>query len=182
MLLTALILIVCMISSSSTIAIQAADAESFGNESGDTPMLGGHTFAPITMEGTIGNSTWNVKINWFTNDIGKQNVFAITLSDPKSSAYVEDAEFDFSILQDGKVVMMSHVSKPTSPGQAYGVQYNFTNAGSYVIRIDNINSTGGENIEFPVQVTPEFPVLLLAVATAAVMGTIVVIGRLKPHL
>jgi len=143
-------------------------------------MIGGHTFAPITMEGTTGNNTWNVKINWFTNDIGKQNVFAITLSDPKSSAYVEDAEFDFSILQDGKVVTMSHVSKPSSPGQAYGVQYNFTNAGSYVIRIDNINNTEGESIEFPVQVTPEFPVLL-AVATAAVMGTIVVIGRLKPY-
>jgi hypothetical protein len=129
-------------------AVARAPAEKEeGNEGGNAmpPMIGGHTFAPITMEEMTGNNTWNVKINWFTNDIGKQNVFAITLSDPKSSADVQDAEFDFSILQEGKVLMKSPIAEPTSPGQAYGAQYNFTNAGSYVVRIDNINSRGGKH-------------------------------------
>jgi len=164
---TALILIACMTS------LATAKAMPENENDGAMPPIGGHTFAPITMEGeTSGNSTWNVKINWFTNELGKQNVFAITLTDAKSMANVEDAEFDFSVVQEGKVLTQSHITEPTSPGQAYGAQYNFTNAGSYVIRIDNINNTG-ESIKFPVQVTPEFPVFLLAAVTAAVMGTVV---------
>ncbi|WP_415281415.1 hypothetical protein [Candidatus Nitrososphaera sp. FF02] len=46
-----------------------------------------------------------------------------------------------------------------------------------MIVVENINGTG-ERVEFPVQVTPEFPVLVAAVM-AAVIGLAAVMGRLR---
>ena len=143
----------------------------------DRPVIGGDTFAAIILQGSTGGSDpVDVQINWFSRDIGEESVFAVILRDGSGQS-IEDAEFDFAIIQDGQEVMRSHITEPSSPGQAYGAQHSFTSAGSYVIVVENINGTG-ERVEFPVQVTPEFPVLIASVM-AAVMGLASVMGRLR---
>jgi hypothetical protein len=55
--------------------------------------------------------------------------------------------------------------------------YTFDEEGSYTLRIENINGSGGsEAVEIPMQVTPEFPLGVFGAAAAA-LGTMVIAGR-----
>jgi len=49
----------------------------------------------------------------------------------------------------------------------YGADYAFNSTGSYAIKIGNINDSG-EGVEFPIQVTPEFPAGVLMTPILAI--------------
>lgn len=157
----------------SVIALIACMLPPFASAQGQ---LGGDTVAPIILKGTTGGSDpLDVQINWFSKEIGSENNFAIIFKD-ESGEDLEDVTFDFLILRDGEELTKSSFAEPAPAGQAFGAHYSFANAGSYVIRIDNINGSD-ESVEFPVQVTPEFPVLVAA-AAAAMIGVAVAASRL----
>jgi hypothetical protein len=54
-------------------------------------------------------------------------------------------------------------------------RFSFEQAGSYTIRIDDIDGLG-EGASFPIQVTPEFPAGIIG-AVAGLMGAIAILAR-----
>lgn len=129
---------------------------------------------PLHLSGASGpDGKFNVDINWFSADIGKNNTFSIRVWNASNGQEVYDGlALDFSIMQGGKELMKSHLAKPVMPADtatySYGADYAFNDTGSYIIKISNINNSG-ESVEFPVQVTPEFPAGVLITSVVAVI-------------
>lgn len=126
----------------------------------------------IMLEGTTEDENYVVEVEWVSADIGEENMFTIMIMDEEGN-HLEDAMYDIMLLRDDQVLQETVRTDQTVEEQ----HYTFDEAGSYILRIENIE--GESTVEIPMQVVPEFPAVLVA-AVAAGIGVAMFAGlRLK---
>lgn len=123
----------------------------------------------IVLEAPSDQGTFVVEITWTPDDIGSANAFDIRFIEPETEEEIEDVVYDFSIYNEGDREMLRRDQTLTRQ------EFTFDEPGSYEIRIDNIEGLG-EHIAMPIQVTPEFPLGVIALI-AATIGAVVLIAR-----
>ena len=129
----------------------------------------------IALEATSDQGTFLVKITWTPDEIGSANAFDIRFVDPETGEEIEDVMYDFSIYSGGSREVLRR--DQTAARQ----EFAFDGPGSYEIRIDDIEGLG-ERVAIPMQVTPEFPLGLLALAAASLGAAIVIARRYSNNL
>jgi len=133
--------------------------------------LGGKADAQeqLKLEAVSDHGAFLVKITWTPDDIGKANTFDIRFIDPETGREIEDITYDISLYNGAKleVQRMDQASMQQ--------EFSFSNSGPYTIRISSIDGLA-ENVSIPIQVTPEFPTVILAVA-ATIIGAMILFTR-----
>ena len=117
----------------------------------------------IRLEAVTDQGTFKVEIMWISNDIGSANMFEIHFVDPDTGSEIEDIKYDISIYRDNRA-QIQRLDQASTFQEVF-----FEEAGSYEIRIDDIEDLG-EGVVIPIQVTPEFQskVFLLFIAAAGI--------------
>jgi hypothetical protein len=126
-------------------------------------------FQPISAQEQIrlhtvtDQGTFRVELIWTPNDIRRANTFEIHFIDPDTGIEIEDVKYDISIYRDNWVEIQ-RLDQVSTFQEVF-----FEEAGSYEIRIDDIEDLG-EGVVIPIQVTPEFQskVFLLLIAAAGI--------------
>jgi hypothetical protein len=122
---------------------------------------------PISAQGQIGleaitdQGTFRVELIWTPNDIGRVNTFEIHFVDPDTGIEIEDIKYDISIYRDDNSPEIQRLDQVSTFQEIF-----FEEAGSYEIRIDDIEDLG-ERIIVPIQVTPEFQPKVFLIFIAA---------------
>src|ERR687887_2891487 len=132
------------------------------------------TTKPITLQATSTNDKFKVEVNWTPNDISKENTFDIKFLDSKSGKEIKGVTYDIVLLTGDKKLAETYRSAQTATQQ----KYIFGDQGSYILNIDKINNSPAESVNIPIQVTPEFPVNVLALM-AIVFGALIFVYRSK---
>jgi hypothetical protein len=132
------------------------------------------TTKPITLQGTSTNDKFKVEVNWTPNDISKENTFDIKFLDSKSGKEIKGVTYDIVLLTGDKKLAETYRSAQTATQQ----KYIFGDQGSYILNIDKINNSPAESVNIPIQVTPEFPVNVLALMAIAALGLTIISSRL----
>src|SRR5919198_5923090 len=133
------------------------------------------TTKPITLQATSTNDKFKVEVNWTPNDISKENTFDIKFLDSKSGKEIKGVTYDIVLLTgDQQHLTETYRSAQTATQQ----KYIFGDQGSYILNIDKINNSTAESVNIPIQVTPEFPVNVLALM-AIVFGALIFVYRSK---
>lgn len=127
---------------------------------------------PIALEVKSTSGTYVVHVDWSSNEIGKENVFDINITDTDGNK-IDGATYDIMLYKDGEHLDSTHRASQMAAEQ----KYTFDEPGNYTLRIEQIDKTG-EMVEIPIQVTPEFPVSMMAVLSA-VLGGAILAGRKK---
>jgi hypothetical protein len=121
----------------------------------------------IMLETTSDQGTFRIEILWTPAEIGSGNTFVICFLDSETGREVEDMRYDLLVFKDG-----SQSPEVRRAGQTATVQHlSFDEPGRYVVRIDDIDGLG-EGAQLPIQVTPEFPLALVAAAAAVGIAVI----------
>jgi hypothetical protein len=122
---------------------------------------------PISALGQIGleaitdQGTFRVELMWTPNDIGRVNTFEIHFVDPDTDIEIEDIKYDISIYRDDNSPEIQRLDQVSTFQEIF-----FEEAGSYEIRIDDIEDLG-ERVIVPIQVTPEFQPKVFLIFIAA---------------
>ena len=132
------------------------------------------TTKPIMLQGTSTNDKFKVEVNWMPNDISKENTFDIKFLDSKSGKEIKGVTYDIVLLTGDKKLAETYRSAQTATQQ----KYIFGDQGSYILNIDKINNSPTESVNIPIQVTPEFPVNVLALMAIAALGSTIISSRL----
>ena len=133
------------------------------------PLIPAAAQEQIVLEAASDQGTFTVEIMWTPGDIGSANEFEMRFIEPETRDEIEDVIYDFSIYRDGDREVLR-------PDQVVTRQeFAFDEQGPYEIRIDDIEGLG-EGVAVPIQVTPEFPAVVL-VAAGAVLGATVLFAR-----
>ncbi len=137
-----------------------------------TTTTAGNDQEPIMLEGTSSSGNFNVKVNWTSNDIGAENTFDLKFFDAASGNEISNPTYSVMLFKGQEHLDDSHREDQTASQQTY----TFDEPGNYILRIENINGSGtGDGIEIPIQVTPEFPSMMVMLAlVAALFGTILI--------
>lgn len=115
--------------------------------------------------------------------------FKVTFIDPKTNAPHQHQDYDFRILKDDKVVFSAADQTGQQilhnvEGTLSGLQYAFPDIGNYIIQI-TLNGTGipatptEEYVNFPVNVTPEFPSSIIALIAGLMIISAIAAVRLR---
>lgn len=113
------------------------------------------------------------EIRWIPGEPGINNSFYVSIYD-SNHKWLPSASYDFAINGDAQATKVSENGSETTRL----FKYLFQRQGSYSIILGNINGSG-ESIQIPIQVTPEFPTSIVIIATAGVIGFVILIGRIK---
>ena len=118
----------------------------------------------IGLEAITDQGTFRVELVWTPNDIGSVNTFEIHFVDPDTGIEIEDIKYDISIYRDDNSAEIQRLDQVSTSQEVF-----FEEAGSYEIRIDDIEDLG-EWVIIPIQVTPEFQpkVFLLFIAALGI--------------
>jgi hypothetical protein len=118
----------------------------------------------IGLEAITDQGTFRVELMWTPNDIGSVNTFEIHFVDPDTDIEIEDIKYDISIYRDDNSPEIQRLDQVSTFQEV-----SFEEAGSYEIRIDDIEDLG-EQVIVPIQVTPEFQpkVFLLFIAALGI--------------
>jgi hypothetical protein len=114
----------------------------------------------IELEAITDQGTFRVELVWTPNDIGRVNTFEIHFVDPDTDIEIEDIKYDISIYRDDSAEIQRLDQVSTFQ------EIFFEEAGSYEIRIDDIEDLG-EWVIIPIQVTPEFQPKVFLIFIAA---------------
>ena len=124
----------------------------------------------IKLEGISDKGAFIVDITWTPNSITKVNTFNINFSDPETHAQIEEVKYDISIYsEEGNQTIVQKTNQ-----YATQQQVSFSKAGSYIIRISNIEDLE-ENVSIPIQVTPEFLSFGELIVVSAMMLVIIIV-------
>jgi hypothetical protein len=127
----------------------------------------------MALEGTSTSGKFKVFINWTSNDIGQDNSFDLSFLDAESGNELSNVSYSIMLLKGQEELDESKRDDQTAAQQ----NYTFDEEGSYTLRIQDINGAGTEDrIDVPMQVTPEFPSLVM-LTLAVLFGTILVASR-----
>jgi hypothetical protein len=133
--------------------------------------LGGKAVAQeqLQLQATSDHGAFLVKITWTPDEMRKANKFDIMFIDPETGREIEDIAYDISIYNGNSLELQRTGQLVTHQ------EFSFSNAGSYTIRISNIDGLV-ENVSIPIQVTPEFPAGTLAISMT-IIGMIIYAAR-----
>jgi hypothetical protein len=133
--------------------------------------LGGEAVAQeqTKLQAKSDHGAFLVEITWTPDNIGRANTFDIRFIEPETGREIEDVKYDISIYNGG-----TREAQRTDQ-DLLQQKFSFTEPGSYMIRISSIDGLD-ENVSIPIQVTPEFPVGVLALV-APIIGAIIVIAK-----
>ena len=106
---------------------------------------------PLSLQGVSTDGNYLVDILWRSNTINNTSIFYVYLQSKNSHLHA-NSTFDFVLIQKGVRLADSYASNQISPEQFY----TFAKQGSYTLRIENINGTS-ENVQIPIEVSPELP-------------------------
>ena len=123
----------------------------------------------ILLQAASDQGTFRVEITWTPGDIGSANVFDLRFIEPETGEEIEDIVYDISIYKGGDRETLRRDQMDTQQ------LFTFDEPRSYEIRIEDIEGLG-EWVAIPIQVTPEFPVGVLALAATA-LGLVVLLAR-----
>jgi hypothetical protein len=132
-----------------------------------TLFLFSSAFQPISAQEQIrlhtvtDQGTFRVELIWTPNDIRRANTFEIHFIDPDTGIEIEDIKYDISIYRDDNSPEIQRLDQVSTFQEIF-----FEEAGSYEIRIDDIEDLG-ERIIVPIQVTPEFQPKVFLIFIAA---------------
>jgi hypothetical protein len=104
----------------------------------------------IRLEAVTDQGTFRVELIWTPDDIGRANTFEIHFVEPDTGIEIEDIKYDFSIYRDDDSPETQRLDQVSTFQEVF-----FEEAGSYELRIDDIEDLG-ERVIVPIQVTPEF--------------------------
>jgi hypothetical protein len=100
-------------------------------------------------------------------------VFAIKIMDTNAEQ-LSNATYDVMIFKGGKHFDETHRAYQTAAEQ----NYTFSEPGDYVLRIENINESGEEDmVNIPISVVPEFPLGTQVILVTAIFAIIVLFVR-----
>lgn len=127
-----------------------------------------------TQDGAQGS--YFVDLTWIPENLQPGEAeFIFTIYD-KNMKPVPNAEYDFALIQDGKTVYQnSGIAK--AGGSFEDVIFFEQNKGPVTLLIQNINQSD-ESVEFPITVTPEFPLGWILVM-AAVFSVVIMASKLN---
>ena len=94
------------------------------------------------------------------------NIFDVFIDDSVTGARLNGVEYDIALYQNGQLVASSQRTDQTTTRQLYDLD-----EGQYTVRVADIEGSG-QHIDFSIQVTPEFPLHVLAGAAALFAGMI----------
>jgi hypothetical protein len=123
----------------------------------------------IVLEAASDQGTFMAEITWTPDDIGSPHAFDIRFIEPETGVEIEDVIYDFSIYSGGDRETLRRDQTATQQ------EFTFDEQGSYEIRIDDIEDLD-ERVAIPIQVTPEFPLGVLALIALA-FGAALLIAR-----
>ena len=117
----------------------------------------------IRLHTVTDQGTFRVELIWTPNNIRRANTFEIHFIDPDTGIEIEDVKYDITIYRDDRAEIQRLDQVSTFQ------EVSFEEAGSYEIRIEDIEDLG-EGIVVPIQVTPEFQpkVFLLFIAALGI--------------
>ena len=122
----------------------------------------GQAFAQeqILLQATSDQGTFLVEIAWTPAEIGSTHTFDIRFVEPETGEEIEDVLYDFSIHGSGgrEVLRLDQT--------VIRQEFTFEETGSYEIKIDDIEGLG-EGVAIPIQVTPEFPLVVFVLTAIA---------------
>ena len=124
----------------------------------------------IRLIGTSDQDTFRVEIMWTPNNIGSPNTFDIRFIDPDTGSEIENVKYDILLYRDGSL-QVQHLNQ-TSTFQ----DFSFSKQGTYEIRIEDIEDLG-EGARIPIQVTPEFPPDVFAIAAVVLGAGLIITAR-----
>jgi hypothetical protein len=132
----------------------------------------GHAAAQqqIRLEALTEEGTFIVEIMWTPDDIGRDNTFSIRFIEPETSSEMEEMRYNIIVYEESGSQQLRRMDQTASEQR-----FSFEEAGSYTIRIDDIDGLG-EGASFPIRVTPEFPPGIIG-AVAGLMGAIAILAR-----
>jgi hypothetical protein len=123
----------------------------------------------IPFEASSDQGTFTVEIAWTPDEIGSAHAFDIRFIEPETGEEIEDVVYDFSVYRGGDREVQRRDQVATLQ------EFTFDEQGSYEIRIEDIEGLG-ERVALPIEVTPEFPLGVLALI-AATFGAVVLVAR-----
>ncbi|CAN5346618.1 hypothetical protein BH18THE2_BH18THE2_30340 [soil metagenome] len=154
---------------------------------------------PITipLQGTSSGGTFKIIVNWTTNDIGKENIFDIKFLDAKSGQEIQNASYYVMLFREARQKQPTDNNQNTTSASVFLLgetirknqsdaqqKYTFNEQGSYALRFSSINGTE-EDIDFPILVTPEFPLsglsTLIAAPILGMLAIFIVISKKLGH-
>lgn len=124
----------------------------------------------------INQSTFNARIKWTPNDIGKENTFNIKFINTSSGGELQDTKYDIMLFGDGNHLAETHRADQLNNTQ----KYVFPEEGFYSLRIDNIGNTTA-SIDLPIHVVPEFGNATLTTTSlmAVMLGILLISTKLR---
>jgi hypothetical protein len=133
--------------------------------------LGGEAVAQeqTKLQAKSDHGAFLVEIAWTPDDIGKANTFDIRFIEPETVKEIEDVKYDISVYNGDRREVQKNDQDSTQQ------KFSFSNTGSYTIKISNIDGLD-ENVSIPIQVTPEFPTVVLTLA-ATIIGAMIFVAR-----
>jgi hypothetical protein len=126
----------------------------------------------ITLQGLSTSGKFNVEIVWTPNDIGQENIFDIKIADTDGNQ-LDNTTYDIIFFKEDLPLNETHRADQTVAQQTY----NFSEPGDYLLRIGNINSSGEDLINIPINVVPEFQVGIVAIMMAIMFTAIIFVNR-----
>jgi hypothetical protein len=124
----------------------------------------------ITLQGPSTSDDFELEVGWTPDDIGSENIFAIKIMDANGQQ-LEGATYDVMLFKGDQHLDETHRTGQTASTQ----EYIFDEAGSYSLRIENIDGSGAsDGISIPIQVTPEFDTIVVILMTIGIAGVIVI--------
>jgi hypothetical protein len=131
--------------------------------------------------GNLTEAAYEAKITWTPANLGQPNKFHVEMFDPNQL----EPRLPKCITYDIKIYKGEKYLLPPEP-MSNNAQLNedcsqdftfvFLDGGSYVLAIEEIEHEG-ENIEIPIQVTPEFPLGILAIM-AGIFTSMIALRRI----
>jgi hypothetical protein len=126
---------------------------------------------PALLQGTSSSGKFKVQVNWTSNDIGQDNTFDLKFIDATSGDEISNSKYSIMLFKGEEHLNESHREDQTAAQQTY----TFDEVGSYTLRIENINGSGAEDgIDIPMQVTPEFPPVVMTVLLMVAMSASII--------
>ncbi len=99
-----------------------------------------------------------VTLSWTPETIepAKETTFTLKFFDQSGNPF-NDAKYDFMLIREGTHLTHRSLQSISQGISLERVTFKEDQSGSVTLRLENINLTSGENVEFSIQVVPEFP-------------------------
>ncbi len=139
----------------------------------------------IKLDAMSDKGAFLVEVMWTPEAIGKANTFEIHFFDPDTHTQIEDVKYTLSIYSNDSSSGGGNKLEVQRTDQVATLQkFSFDKSGSYTIKIENIENLG-ESAVIPIQVSPEFPIVIgglsVLLFTATIIGGIVLLSRLNSN-